>query len=389
MLDLLSSRINAIEESATLKITSKAKALKKQGENVVNFGAGEPDFDTPDAIKSAAKKALDDGITKYTPTSGMIELKEAICEKFKTDNDLDYKPENIVVSCGAKHSLYNLFQVLCDEGDEVIIPAPFWVSYPQFVKLAGGTPVIVQTTEENGFVVDIEELQKKITPKTKILVLNSPSNPTGTMYDSETLQKIAALAVENRILVFSDEIYEKIVYSKEHVSIASLGDEIKRLSVVINGVSKAYSMTGWRIGYLAAEKQIAQAVDKLQSQSTSNPTSIAQVASVEALRGDQSCVNEMLKAFRERRDYLVNALNEIPGVMCRMPEGAFYVFANISSFGIPSMELAERLLDTAKVAVIPGSAFGAEGFIRMSYATSLDEIKEGVKRIGEFLGELK
>ena len=388
MFDLLSRRINAVEESATLKITGKAKALKKKGENVVSFGAGEPDFDTPEAIKSAAKKALDEGITKYTPSSGMIELKEAICEKFKTDNNLDYKPENIVVSCGAKHSLYNLFQVLCEEGDEVIIPSPFWVSYPEFVKLAGGTPVIVDTTEENGFVVNIDELQRKITPKTKIIVINSPSNPTGALYDAEVLQKVAELAVEKGILIFSDEIYEKIVYSKDHVSIASLGDEIKRLSVVINGVSKAYSMTGWRIGYLGAEKQIAQAVNKLQSQSTSNPTSIAQVASIEALRGDQSCVSVMLTAFRERRDYLVGALNEIPGVSCRMPDGAFYVFANISSFGIPSMELAEQLLDTAKVAVIPGSAFGAEGYIRMSYATSLEEIREGVKRIREFLGKL-
>ncbi|MFC1668357.1 pyridoxal phosphate-dependent aminotransferase [Chlamydiota bacterium] len=385
----LTERIQRVEASVTLQITSKAKALQKKGIDIVNFGAGEPDFDTPGQIKEAAQQAIADGFTKYTPSSGTVELKQAICDKFKTDNGLEYTHENIVVSCGAKHSLYNVFQVLCEEGDEVIIPAPYWVSYPQFVKLAGGMPIIIDTNEMNNFILTPEKLREHITDKTKIIVLNSPSNPTGAMYTKEQLSQIAQIAVEKNITIISDEIYEKIVYDQVHYSIASLDNSVKELTVVVNGVSKAYSMTGWRIGYLAAVASIAQAVNKLQSQSTSNPTSISQVAAQKALTADQSCVTRMVDAFKERRDYLVSAINSIDGLQVSKPTGAFYAFVNISSCGISSMDFTSKLLEASRVAVIPGIAFGSDEYIRLSYATSMNELKKGVERIKEFVSTLK
>jgi len=397
-MSVLSNRAKSLKPSPTLAINAKAKSMQAQGIHVISFGAGEPDFDTPQNIKRAAKKAIDDGFTKYTPVGGTDDLKDAIIKKFQRDNGLTYKRSEIIVSCGGKHSFYNLAQAIFDQGDEVIVPAPYWVSYPPMVALANGTPVIVETTEKNEFKITPDELKKAITPKTKALIINSPSNPTGSAYTKKELEKIAEIAISKNFFVISDEIYEKIVYDGfQSVSIASLNDEIKKRTIVVHGVAKTYAMTGWRIGYTAGSEEIIAAMSNIQSQSTSNPNSIAQKASVEALIGSQDEVGKMVTAFGQRRNYIVDRLNNIPGVSCYKPVGAFYVFPNFSSYYGNSFQgkkignstgLADYFLDVAKVAVVPGVEFGADPFERLSYATSMEDIKEGLNRIEEALKKL-
>jgi len=380
-------------------VSAKAKALTAKGVDVIGFGAGEPDFDTPDYIKDAAKKALDDGFTKYTPESGIDELKQAIVKKFEKDNGLKYEPSQIIVSCGAKHSLYNLFQAVLDPGDEVVIIAPYWVSYPDMALLAGAKPVFVQTSARKGFKPEPKDLESALSSKTKLVVINSPSNPTGAGIPEADLKKIAGILESGDFWVVSDEIYEKIVYDGfKHCSIASLSEKLYKKTIVVNGLSKSHSMTGWRIGYAAGDKEVVKAMSTIQSQSTSNPTSFAQKGAVSALIGSDDATNKMVKEFCERRNWIVKALNEIPGVSCYNPEGAFYVFPDISAYLgkkfdgqviASSTDLSNYLLDQAKVAVVMGSAFGAEGFIRLSYATSMKNIQEGIKRIAEALKKLE
>ena len=394
----LATRVANIKPSETLAITAKANALKAEGRDVIGFGAGEPDFDTPANIKQAAIKAIEDGFTKYTPVGGTDELKDAIINKLKRDNSLVYKRSQIVVSCGAKHSLYNLAQALFETGDEVIIPAPYWVSYPDIVVLAGGKPVILNTLEKDGFKIKPEQLKSAITNNTRALIINGPSNPTGTVYSPEELKAIASVLIDENILIITDDIYEKILYTKyPFANIASVESKLKDRTIVVNGVSKAYAMTGWRIGYAAGPEEIISAVSKIQSQNTSNPTSISQKASVEALNGDQSVVSMMVGEFRKRRDVIVAALNDIPNVKCLLPEGAFYVFPNVSGvYGhsykgkkiTDSTQLIDYLLDEANVATVPGAAFGSDDHIRLSYATSLKNIEEGVKRIKNAIARL-
>jgi aspartate aminotransferase len=397
-MSILSNRAKSLRPSPTLAINAKAKSMQAQGIHVISFGAGEPDFDTPQNIKQAAKKALDDGFTKYTPVGGMDDLKDAIIKKFQRDSGLSYKRSEIIVSCGGKHSFYNLAQAIFDQGEEVIIPAPYWVSYPPMVALANAAPVIVETTEKNEFKITPEELKKAITPKTKALIINSPSNPTGSAYTKKELEKIAEIAISKNFFVISDEIYEKIVYDGfEFTSIASLSEEMKKKTIIVHGVAKTYAMTGWRIGYTAGSEEIISAMNNIQSQSTSNPTSISQKASVEALIGPQNEVEKMVSAFAQRRNYIVDRLNKIPGVSCYKPVGAFYAFPNFSShYGKSyqgkkienSTHLADFFLDVAKVAVVPGVEFGADPFERLSYATSMEDIKEGLNRIEEALKKL-
>jgi aspartate aminotransferase len=398
-LKILSKRAKALKPSPTLAINAKAKAMQAQGIRVISFGAGEPDFDTPENIKGAAIKAIEGGFTKYTPVGGIDELKDAIIQKFQRDNGLTYKRSQILVSCGGKHSFYNLAQAIFDKGDEVLIPAPYWVSYPPMVELADATPVILKTKEANDFKLRPETLKKAITKKTKAIIINSPANPTGSAYTKEDLEEIAEIAISKKIFVISDEIYEKIVYDRFHVvSIAALHDEIKNRTIIVHGVAKTYAMTGWRIGYTAGPEEIISAMNNIQSQSTSNPNSIAQKASVEALIGSQEDVKKMVAAFTERRDYVVDRLNKIPGVSCYRPVGAFYVFPNFSSnYGKSyqektirnSTDLADFFLNVAKVAVVPGGEFGADKFERLSFATSMEQIKEGLDRIEASLKELK
>jgi aspartate aminotransferase len=393
----LSKRVSGIKPSPTLEIDAKARALKSQGIDIIGFGIGEPDFNTPDNIKETAIKAIRDGFTKYTAVSGIDELKDAIIEKFKKDNDLNYDRSEIIVSCGAKHSLYNIAQAIFNPGDEILIPAPYWVSYPDQVILNDATPVIVKTG--NDFLLTPEGLKEKITPKTRAIILNSPSNPTGMAYDKKSLESIAEIAVRHKIYIISDEIYEKIIYDGfEHISIASLGKEIKAITLVANGVSKAYSMTGWRIGYTAGPKEIISAMSNIQSQSTSNPASVSQKAAIEALRGPQDSVKKMVEEFDRRRKYMVKRLNRMEGVSCIMPRGAFYAFPNVSSlYGKSfdgkvikdSYDMAGYLLEEAKVAIVPGDPFGADEYIRLSYATSMENIEKGLDRIGEALGKLR
>ncbi|WP_031516155.1 pyridoxal phosphate-dependent aminotransferase [Desulfofalx alkaliphila] len=396
----LAERALKISPSPTLAIDSKAKQMKADGIKVFNFGVGEPDFDTPKHIKEAAIEAINAGMTKYTPAAGTPQLKQAIIDKFKRENGLDYQPAQIVVSSGAKHSLYNAFQVLVEEGDEVILPAPFWVSHLEQIKIPGAKPVIVMTKEENGFKLTPEQLKEAITPKTKALLLNSPSNPTGCVYTKEELQSLAEVLLEHKdITIISDEIYEKLVYDNlEHHSIAGISPELKERTVVINGVSKAYSMTGWRIGYAAAPLEIAKAMANLQSHATSNPTSIAQAASVAALSGSQQPVEEMKVEFIKRRDYMLERLLAIPGISCAKPNGAFYLFPNVSQyFGkgykgklIQSgTDLAAILLDEIQVAVVPGIAFGNDDFLRFSYATDMNTIREALDRIEKLLADIR
>ncbi|WP_341877529.1 pyridoxal phosphate-dependent aminotransferase [Defluviitalea saccharophila] len=394
----LSNKVMDITPSSTLAVTAKAKQMKAEGIDVVGFGAGEPDFDTPEHIKQAAIKAIEEGFTKYTPAAGTIELKKAICDKFKNENGLEYKPSQIVISNGAKHSLTNAFMAILNPGEEVIIPAPFWLSYPQMVKLADGVPVIVYAKKENNFKVTIEDLEKAITDKTKALVINSPSNPTGVVYTEEELRAIADFAVKHDIYVISDEIYEKLIYDGiKHVSIASFNEEIYKRTIVINGVSKSYSMTGWRIGYLAAPEDVAKAISNVQSHATSNPNSIAQKATLAALTGPQDCVEEMRKEFEARRNYMVERLSKIPSFSIIKPQGAFYVVIDLSN--ILGKEFEGRVIETAddfseillekdSVAVVSCTDFGFSNCIRLSYAISLESIKKGLDRIENFVNKL-
>jgi len=393
----LAKRISQISPSATLAITAKAKAMKAKGIDIIGFGAGEPDFDTPEHIKQAARRAIDEGFTKYTPSSGIKELKEAICQKFKSDNNLEYLPEQILVSCGAKHSIFNAILSLCDETNEVILPSPYWVSYPEMVKASGANPVILETKQENNFKITPKQLEKAMNLKTKLLILNSPSNPTGCVYNREDLAAIAKILAERNIFCLSDEIYEKIIYdNQEHVSIASLGRRIKELTIVVNGVSKTYSMTGWRIGYAAGSAGIIQTMANLQSHSTSNPASISQKAAIAALCGPQEQVKDMVEEFKRRKEYITERLNKLDGFSCPKPQGAFYVFVNISKILgrdykgeviKDSFSLAQMLLSEAKVAVVPGGAFGANDYLRLSYATSMKNITRGLDRIEEFINK--
>ncbi len=395
----IAKRARSIKPSPTLAMAAKAKAMKAQGIDVVDFGVGEPDFDTPENVKQAGIKAIQSGFTKYTPASGTDELKEAIVEKFKKDNGLAYEKSQVLVSCGAKHSLYNIAEAIFDPGDEVIIPSPYWVSYPDQVLLNDAMPVIVETTEQEGFRISAAKLEKAVSKRTKAIVLNSPSNPTGLAYDRKTLEEIAAVAVKHRIYVISDEIYEKLVYDGfKHTSIASLGAEIKDLTIVVNGVSKSHSMTGWRIGYAAGPKDVITAMANIQSQSTSNPTSISQKAALEALRGPQDFLPKMNAEFDKRRRYMVERLNKMPGTSCLMPVGAFYAFPNVSrlygkSAGSTvvrnSSDMAAYLLEQAKVALVSGDSFGADAYIRLSYATSMENITKGLDRIETALNALR
>ncbi len=395
----VAERVKGIKPSTTLAVDARAKAMKAEGIDVVGFGAGEPDFDTPENIKDAAIRALKSGFTKYTPVGGTDELKDAIINKLNKDNGIVYDRSRIIVSTGAKHSLYNVAQALYGPGDEVIIPAPYWVSYPDQVILNDARPVIVQTKEEAGFVLTADAFEKAITPRTKALILNSPSNPTGLGYPKEALQAIADVAVRHKVMVISDEIYEKITYDGfRHVSIASLGKEIEDLTITINGLSKSHAMTGGRLGYAAGPKDVIAAMTNIQSQSTSNPCSITQKAAVEALNGPQDFLAPMVAEFDKRRKYIVERLNSIPGVSCQMPVGAFYAFPRVSPvYGKKfngkeikgSSDLAAYLLEEAKVAVVSGDAFGADDYIRLSYATSMAAIEKGLDRIDTAVKNLK
>lgn len=397
---MVSKKVAEIAPSLTLEITAKAKKLKSEGVSIIGFGAGEPDFNTPQYIIEAAKRALDIGFTKYTPAAGMPELKEAICEKFLKDNGLSYEPSQIVVSTGAKSSLFHAICAMVDEGDEAILPSPYWLTYPELVKLAGGKTVFVKTFAKDGYKMTAKELEAAITEKTKLLILNSPNNPTGAVYTKDELAAIAKVCEKKKIYVISDEIYEKLVYGgEEHISIASLSGYMKEHTVVVNGMSKSYSMTGWRIGYLAAPSDIAKAVSSMQSHTTSNACSIAQYASVAALTSDESnkFIENMQKTFDERRKYMVKTLQETKGIVLPEPKGAFYVFADVSAYYgkkfageevKDSLSFANLALKKG-VAVVPGAAFGDDNCIRLSYAISLEDVKEGLKRLKEFLAELK
>ena len=381
----LASRVSELTPSLTLSIDSKAKALRAEGVDIFSFAAGEPDFDTPEHIKEAAAAALRDGFTKYTPSSGIHELRVAISEKFKRDNGIDYKPGEIIVSNGAKQSCFNAIMAVCGEGDEVIIPAPYWLSYPEMVRLAGAEPVIVQTTQENDWKITPEQFEEAMSPRTKMIIINSPGNPTGSVYTKEELRSIVEVAADEEIMILSDEIYESLTYDvAEHVPIASLTPEARDLTITVNGFSKAYAMTGWRIGYLGAPEKIAKAIDSLQSHSTSGPCSFAQKGAFAAITGDQQCVAEMREEFNIRREYIYQRLSAIPNVTAVKPKGAFYILANISKLGMTSTNFADRLLTKANVAVVPGIAFGDDRVVRFSYATGLDVIKPGLDRFEEF-----
>jgi aspartate aminotransferase len=381
----ISSRAAQLTPSLTLTIDSKAKAMKSEGLDVCGFGAGEPDFDTPEHIKAAAVAALEAGFTKYTPSSGIPELRQAISEKFATDNQIEYRPSQVIVSNGAKHACYNAILATCQPGDEVIIPAPYWVSYPDMVRLAGAEPVIVPTPERNAWKLTAENFENAMTPRTKMLIINSPCNPTGSVYTREELQAIVEVAAEEDISILSDEIYEKLVYDDtKHVSIASLSKEAYDLTITVNGFSKSYAMTGWRLGYLGAPEAIAKAVDSIQSHSTSNPCSFAQKGGVVALKGDQQPLADMRDEFDMRRNYMFDRISKIPNITAVKPLGAFYVLVNISQLGLTSQNFADRLLSKATVAVVPGAAFGDDRTIRLSYATSIDVIKKGLDRFQDF-----
>jgi aspartate aminotransferase len=387
----LAKRVSALTPSSTLAITAKAQELKAQGHDVIGLGAGEPDFNTPAHIIEAAHKAMLEGHTKYTPTGGLAALKKEIIGKFQEDQQLTYAPSEIIVCNGAKHALYTLFQVLFDEGDEVIIPTPYWVSYPEQVKLAEGVPVFVEGLEENEFKITPDQLKQAITEKTKAVIINSPSNPTGMIYTEEELRALGEVCVEHNILIISDEIYEKLVYGDaKHVSIAQLSEELKQLTVIINGVSKSHSMTGWRIGYAAGNKQLIQAMTNLASHSTSNPTSVAQYATIAAYAHSQEEVEKMRLAFESRLNIIYDKLIQIPGFSCLKPQGAFYLFPNVKEAvemtGYRTVdEWAEALLEEEKVAVVPGSGFGAPNNVRLSYATSLEQLEKALERMRSFM----
>ncbi len=394
----LAKRLKAIKPSPTLSLNAKAKALAAKGEDVVSFAAGEPDFDTPAHIKDAAKAALDAGFTKYTATGGIPELKSAISQKLKNDNQLDYSPEQVLVSCGAKHSLYNLFQALLSPGDEVVIFSPYWVSYPDMVRLADGTPVIVETSAADGYAPDPNELRKALTPRTRAVVINSPSNPTGAVLGRDALSKIAEAIAGHDCLIVTDDIYEKLLYTgTPFVNLANVAPELAPRVVTVNGFSKAFSMTGWRLGYAAGPKELIAAMQMIQDQSTSNATSIAQKAGVAALTGTMAPVETMRVEFQARRDLIVKGLNDIPGIHCRPPDGAFYVFPNVEALigkrykgkqVNGSVHLSELLLEDFKLAAVPGEPFGAEGYLRFSFATARTTIEKGLSRLRDFVGQL-
>ncbi|HTG52285.1 MAG TPA: pyridoxal phosphate-dependent aminotransferase [Candidatus Tectomicrobia bacterium] len=381
----ISERAAQLTPSLTLSIDSKAKAMKAEGIDVCGFGAGEPDFDTPEHIKRAAIEALEAGFTKYTPNAGIPELRQAIADKFAADNGLNYRASQIVVSNGAKHACYNAILATCQPGDEVIIPAPYWVSYPDMVRLVGAEPVIVPTSERNAWKMRPEDFENAMTPRTKMLIMNTPGNPTGSVYTREELEAIINVAAEEDIYVLSDEIYEKLVYDDaKHVSVASLSKEAYDLTITINGFSKSYAMTGWRLGYLAAPDAVARAVDSIQSHTSSNPSSFSQYGAVAALKGDQQPLADMREEFDMRRNYMFDRLSKISNVTAVKPQGAFYILVNISQLGLTSQNFADRLLSKANVAVVPGAAFGDDRTVRFSYATSLDVIKKGLDRFQDF-----
>ena len=381
----ISARAAQLTPSLTLTIDSKAKAMKAEGIDVCGFGAGEPDFDTPEHIKAAAISALQAGFTKYTPNAGIPELRQAIAEKLTADNGLSYRATQIVVSNGAKHSCFNAVLATCQPGDEVIIPAPYWVSYPEMVRLAGAEPIIVPTNERSGWKMTAEEFENAMTPRTKMVIMNSPGNPTGSVYTREELQAIVDVAAEEDIYILSDEIYEKLVYDDaQHVSIASLSPEAYDLTITVNGFSKSYAMTGWRLGYAAAPDAIARAIDSIQSHSTSNPSSFSQHGALAALKGDQQPLADMREEFDLRRNYMFDRVMKIPNVSAVKPQGAFYVLVNIGQLGLTSQNFADRLLSKANVAVVPGAAFGDDRTVRLSYATSIDIIKKGLDRFQDF-----
>ncbi|MDD3225902.1 MAG: pyridoxal phosphate-dependent aminotransferase [Clostridium sp.] len=396
---IFSKEAENISQSATLAITAKVGEMKKNGIDVIGFGVGEPDFNTPKNIIDAAKKAMDEGHTKYTPASGIMELKKALVDKFNRDNNLKYSTDQIIISNGGKQCLSGLFQSILNDGDEVVVPSPYWVTYPELIKLYGGKPVIIQTKEEDGFKLTADKLNKAVSSKTKAIVINSPNNPTGVVYSKDDLKAIAAFAKENDLIIISDEMYEKLIYGEsKHVSIASLNEDAFKRTVVIGGMSKTYAMTGWRIGFAASNNtHIIKLMSNVQSHTTANPNSIAQYASVEALNGDQTSVLKMSEQFKKRRDYAVEKINSISGISCLKPEGAFYVMINVKGLIgksvngksiSSSMDFCKVLLDEVKVAVVPGEAFGAEGFVRLSYATSMENIEEGLDRIEEFVNEI-
>ncbi|PYL54059.1 MAG: aspartate aminotransferase [Verrucomicrobia bacterium] len=381
----ISERAAQLTPSLTLSIDSKAKAMKAEGIDVCGFGAGEPDFDTPEHIKAAAIEALQAGFTKYTPSAGIPELRAAIAEKFAADNGLTYRAGQVVVSNGAKHSCYNAILATCQPGDEVIIPAPYWVSYPDMVRLVGAEPVIVPTMERNNWKMSAEDFENAMTPRTKMLIMNSPCNPTGSVYTREELEAIVEVASGEDIYILSDEIYEKLIYDDaKHVSIASLSKEAYDLTITVNGFSKSYAMTGWRLGYLAAPEAVAKAVDSIQSHTTANPSAFSQRGALAALKGDQQCVADMREEFDMRRNYMIDRLAKIPNITAVKPQGAFYVLVNVSQLGLTSQNFADRLLSKSNVAVVPGAAFGDDRTIRLSYATSIDIIKKGLDRFQDF-----
>jgi aspartate aminotransferase len=381
----ISERAAQLTPSLTLSIDSKAKAMKAEGIDVCGFGAGEPDFDTPEHIKAAAIAALQAGFTKYTPSSGIPELRQAIAEKLAADNQLAYRATQIVVSNGAKHACYNAILATCQPGDEVVIPAPYWVSYPDMVRLAGAEPVIVPTMERHAWKMSAADFENAMTPRTKMLILNSPNNPSGAVYTRDELAAIVEVAAAEDIYILSDEIYEKLVYDDvQHVSVASVSKEAYDLTITVNGFSKAYAMTGWRLGYLGAPEAIAKAVDSIQSHSTSHPVSFVQRAAITALKGDQQPLADMRDEFSMRRNYMYDRITKIPNITAVRPEGAFYILVNISQLGLSSQNFADRLLSKANVAVIPGAAFGDDRTVRLSYATSIDIIKKGMDRFQDF-----
>jgi aspartate aminotransferase len=385
----LAARVGQVPPSLTLAIAAKAKAMKAEGIDVCSFSAGEPDFDTPAHIKAAAQKALDEGKTRYGPAAGEPKLREAIARKLREENGLCYSAENVIITNGGKHSLFNLILALIEAGDEVIIPAPYWLSYPEMVKLAGGTPVIVPTDASTGYKITPDQLRSSITPHTKLFVLNSPSNPTGMVYTPAELKAIAEIVVERDILVVSDEIYEKIIYDEaEHLSIGAIGPEIFERTITSSGFAKAFSMTGWRLGYLAGSVEIIKAASTIQGHSTSNVCTFAQYGAIAALEGSQECVEEMRLAFAKRREVMFERLNAIPGLNCPKPDGAFYMFPDISKTGLKSMEFCDALLESQQVAVIPGIAFGADECIRLSYATDMASIEKGMDRLEKFVRSL-
>ncbi|MEM1238992.1 MAG: pyridoxal phosphate-dependent aminotransferase [Cyanobacteria bacterium P01_H01_bin.26] len=385
----LAARVQQVTPSMTLAISAKAKAMKAEGLDVCSFSAGEPDFDTPGHIRAAAKQALDSGMTRYGPAAGEPQLRQAIATKLQTENRLAYNAENVIVTNGGKHSLYTLMMIAIEPGDEVLIPAPYWVSYPEMVKLAGGTPVIMPTTAQNGYKISPEQLQRAITPKTKLLIFNSPSNPTGMVYSPDEVRALAKVVLANDIWVVADEIYEKVLYGHaEHLSMGAVSDAMFERTIVSNGFAKAYAMTGWRLGYLAGPADLIEAASTLQSQSTSNVCTFAQYGAIAALESPQDCVETMRQAFAKRRTAIIELVNTIPGLSYAIPNGAFYLFINISKTGLGSLDFCTRLLNEKHVATIPGVAFGADGGIRVSYATDMATIERGMERLNDFVQQI-